>query len=90
MQESIISKEFLTPNMQANIVRVTSKGQISLPVKMRRSLGIGEGDNLLLVHEEDAIVLKRVGEEYKDLVHHAETVARKFWSSKDDDIWDTV
>lgn len=90
MTTTDISKEFLTHSMEANIVAVTSKGQISLPVKVRRTLGIKEGDRILLVSEGDSVLLKRIGDEFKDLVHHAESVAQEFWSSKEDDAWDDV
>jgi antitoxin PrlF len=44
--------------------KITSKGQITIPVEVRRALGVGEGDSL--VFETDAegirVVPKREGE----------------------------
>jgi AbrB family looped-hinge helix DNA binding protein len=41
-------------------VTVSSKGQISLPVALRRSLGIRQGDQLALEPQDDgSIVLRR-------------------------------
>jgi AbrB family looped-hinge helix DNA binding protein len=36
---------------------VTRKGQITIPVEIRRSLGIGEGDRVALVLDGDAVRL---------------------------------
>ncbi len=77
--------------MEAKIVKVTGKGQISLPVHVREATGIQEGDRLLLVQEGQAILLKKVAKsDFKDLLKHSEKVAKKLWGTKADDIWDTV
>ncbi|NQT53333.1 AbrB/MazE/SpoVT family DNA-binding domain-containing protein [bacterium] len=38
---------------------VSSKGQITLPAKMRRALGIKEHDRVCIEAEEDSIVIHR-------------------------------
>ncbi len=43
--------------MQA--VKVLPKGQITLPKKVRKKLGIKEGDSLVIEEEKDRIVLKK-------------------------------
>ncbi len=77
--------------MEAKIVKVTDKGQIALPIRMREEVGISNGDNLLLVQEGDSILIQKVSKDkFKDLLKHSEKVAKKFWSSKDDDVWDKL
>lgn len=41
----------------AQIVTISSKGQVTIPSKMRRQLGIGKGERLLVTREENAIKL---------------------------------
>jgi len=36
-------------------VTVTSKGQVTIPSRLRRDLKIGEGEKLLIIREGDAI-----------------------------------
>lgn len=44
--------------MNAQVLTVSSKGQISLPVSIRRKLSIDAGDKLVLYASGDAIMLK--------------------------------
>lgn len=39
------------------LAKVTSKGQITIPVAIRRMLGIREGDKLLFVEDGERVVL---------------------------------
>lgn len=41
--------------------RVTSKGQVTIPIEVRRSLGVGQGDTVVFVFEESGVSLKRSG-----------------------------
>ena len=42
------------------ITRVTSKGQMTIPVEIRRALGIGKGDSLVVTLEGDEIRLRKL------------------------------
>jgi len=42
---------------ETTTVTVSSKGQITIPSKLRRQLGIGKGQRLLVAREENAIRL---------------------------------
>ena len=44
--------------MNAQVLTVSSKGQISLPVNIRRKLSIDAGDKLVLYASGDSIMLK--------------------------------
>lgn len=77
--------------MNARIVKVTDKGQISIPVSMQESVGIQKGDELLVIKSNDALIIKKMKErDFRDLLKHSEQVAARLWGSKEDDIWDTV
>jgi len=77
--------------MNTKIIKVTDKGQISLPVKMRNSLDISRGDELIITHKDDSIIIKKIKEDdFSDLLKHSEIVAKKLWDNKDDEIWNSV
>lgn len=46
--------------MAHEIVRVTSKGQMTIPVEIRRALDIGEGDSLVVTLEGNEIRLRKL------------------------------
>ena len=78
-------------------VRVSEKGQIAIPSDMREHVGIKKGDTLVLIQEKGRILLQKVEPikedargEFEHLLKHSESVAKKFWSSKADDVWDTI
>ena len=39
------------------VAKVTSKGQITIPVSIRRRLGINEGDRLLFIDRPDGVIM---------------------------------
>jgi AbrB family looped-hinge helix DNA binding protein len=51
--------------------KVTAQGQISVPVEVRRKLGIGPGSMLEWDEEGDAIVVRRIGRHTSEDVHRA-------------------
>lgn len=50
--------------MRAKISRVTQKGQVVIPVKLRRSLGIQKGTPVALFEEDRRIILQPLTSEY--------------------------
>ena len=77
--------------METKIIKVTDKGQISLPVGIRDSLKIKQGDELFITKNEDLIVIKKFKkEDFSYLLKHSEKVAKKLWDNKEDEIWDNV
>ena len=76
--------------METKIIRVTDKGQISLPVIIRKSLNILEGDELVLTRANDSIILKKINQDdFKDLLIHSEKSLKEIWDNKDDEIWNS-
>lgn len=83
--------------MKIKSVKVSDKGQISIPQDIREIIGIEKGDELIIFQEGDKIMLKKSGSiektfknEFSDLIKHSESVAKKLWGSKEDDVWDKV
>jgi len=77
--------------MEARIIKVTDKGQISLPTGIRESLDIKRGDELIIAKDDDTILIKKVKrEDFSDLLKHSEKVAKKLWNSKEDEVWNNV
>ena len=77
--------------MDVKIIKVTNKGQISLPVGIRNSLKIKQGDELVITKSDDSLIIKKVKkEDFSDLLKHSEKVAKKLWSNKEDEVWNNV
>ncbi|MBN1645471.1 AbrB/MazE/SpoVT family DNA-binding domain-containing protein [Candidatus Woesearchaeota archaeon] len=75
--------------MEAKIVKVTDKGQISIPTKFRKNTGIKKGDQLLMIQDGKRIVVQLVmDDDFNDLLKHSEEVMKKVWDNKEDEIWD--
>ena len=71
--------------METRIIKVTDKGQISLPIGMRQSLSINRGDELIVTKSDEAIVIKKVKkEDFSDLLKHSEKAAKKLWDYTED------
>jgi len=77
--------------METKIIKVTDKGQISLPINMRQELCINQGDYLIIMKTDKALILKKVNrDDFSDLLKHSENVAKKLWSNKEDEIWNNL
>ena len=77
--------------METKIIKVTDKGQISIPIVIRNAIGISSGDELIVIREGETLCLKKLKkDDFGDLLKHSEKVAEKLWSNKEDEIWDTV
>ncbi len=77
--------------METRIIKVTDKRQISLPVKIRKTLNIEQGDELIIAQNNNSIVIKKFKkEDFSDLLKHSEKVAKKLWDNKGDEVWNNV
>lgn len=81
--------------METKIIKVTGKGQISLPVVIRESANINAGDSLILIQKDNKIILQKVeaianeiDDDFKDLLKLSEISMKDIWGSKEDEIWD--
>ncbi len=77
--------------MDIKIIKVTDKGQISLPVSLRQELRINTGDELIVARTSDAIIMRKIKtDDFKDLLQHSESVASKLWDNDEDEIWNSI
>ena len=81
--------------MEAKIIKVTDKGQISLPVQMRESMNIEKGDELIIIRKNDKILIEKIStktkefeDDFSDLLKISEESLKKLWDNKEDKIWD--
>lgn len=56
-KENKESKECRKEITNMELAKVTSKGQITIPVTIRNALGIREGDKVLFIEEGDRVIL---------------------------------
>ena len=69
--------------MQIDTTTMSSRGQIVIPIDIRR--GIQEGDKLIVIRKDDEIILKRSIPEDAIL---SEKSFRKTWlNKKEDEAW---
>jgi len=77
-------------------IRVSDKGQIALPVDVRKSANIKIGDNLILIQkgkrimiEKTDLVERKVEDDFKDLLKLSELSLKNLWNNKQDEVWNT-
>ena len=79
--------------MTAEILTISSKGQISIPVEFRNKLEIGQGDKLIAYVYGDSIMLKALklpsSEEFEQSMIEAEKWAKSV-GFKEEDVNDIV
>jgi AbrB family looped-hinge helix DNA binding protein len=78
----------------SKILKVSDKGQISIPNSIRQRLGIKQGDSLVLFEingkillEKSQNILERVKDEFSDILKLSEQSLREVWDNKEDEIW---
>lgn len=81
-------------DLKFRTIKVSQKGQISIPSDIRRELKIKRGDELLLVKRGKKLLLektqqfeKEVKDEFEDLLSVTEYSLKKLWNNKEDEIW---
>lgn len=80
--------------MIVKTIKVTDKGQISIPIDIREVARIRTGDDLIIVQEGSKILLEKpeniIRDDFRDLLKHSEKVAKKLWDNKEDEVWNNV
>ena len=86
----------MTSELTFKKVKVSDKGQISLPVEIQREIGIKKGDTLLLIRKGQKIVLEKAEriaqapeDGFADLQVFSESSLRRMWLSRREDVWDS-
>jgi len=74
--------------METKIIKVTDKGQISIPIEIRNAIGISVGDDLIAIREGETLCLKKIKKnDFKDLLKLTENSLKKIWDNQEDEIW---
>ena len=72
----------------ATIASMSSRGQIVLPISIRRKLNLGEGSPFLVISDDENILLKPVREpsldEFYSLIEKAQKTAKKIGPTEKD------
>jgi AbrB family looped-hinge helix DNA binding protein len=75
-------------------IKVSAKGQIAIPQSMRETLGIGRGDELVVIQIDNKILLEKaqkmeqkLKDDFKDILRFSEQSLKEVWDNKEDDIW---
>ena len=74
----------------ATIASMSSRGQIVLPVSIRRKLNLGEGSQFLVISDDENILLKPKPvrepslDEFYSLIEKAQETAKKIGLTEDD------
>lgn len=83
--------------MLLKTVKVSSKGQITLPVEALRALKAKKGTEFVIIQEGDHLVLvkaesvgKRLLDEFGGWSHLSAPAFQELWDNPEDAIWDAA
>ena len=83
--------------VELRTVTVSEKGQLAIPVDIRRRLNIRKGEKLLIAVKGRKVLIektedfsKRMELDFSHLLALSEKTARRMWENEKDAIWDTV
>jgi len=74
------------------IIKVSDKGQISIPKSIRELVKIKKGDELILFEVNGKILIEKSDkfkENLKDINTLVEKSLESVWNNKEDDIWNS-
>jgi AbrB family looped-hinge helix DNA binding protein len=76
--------------MLSKIIKVSDKGQIAIPVEIRRSANISTGDSLLLLQKGRKILMEkpRMDEDFSGFL--SEKVMKDMWDNEYDEVWNDL
>ncbi|MGA8904245.1 MAG: AbrB/MazE/SpoVT family DNA-binding domain-containing protein [Candidatus Bathyarchaeia archaeon] len=84
----------MTAEVTFKKVKVSDKGQISIPVDMQKLIGLKKGDELLLIRKGRKIVLERpdrimqvLEDEFEDVRSVTERQLAKLWLRREENVW---
>ena len=77
--------------MIIKIVKVSDKGQIAIPLDIRKINGINKGDNLIIIQEDGKILIEKTSEkmrdDFSDILRFSEESLKEVWDNEEDNIW---
>ena len=88
------SSSTATNPVHIRTIKVSQKGQVSIPTDIRKKMKIKKGDDLVMMVKDSKIILKKSEDigllldgEFKDIKAITEEGLRKLWLNKHDDAW---
>ena len=83
--------------MELKTIKLSEKGQISIPQEIRNAMKLKKGDKLVIISKNDQLILqkadfifKKLGiedESYSNMIASEESL-KKDWDNKYDERWD--
>ncbi len=87
----------MTEGSELRTVTVSEKGQVAIPVDIRRRLNIRKGQTLVLQVSDDKLLISKSDEvskkmrgEFEHLLRLSERSADKLWENEQDAVWDSA
>ncbi|MEO9277245.1 MAG: AbrB/MazE/SpoVT family DNA-binding domain-containing protein [Nitrososphaera sp.] len=84
----------VTDDLKFRSIKVSAKGQITLPSDIQKEIGIKKGDEIILIRKGEKLILekpervaKKFKDEFFDVQYLTEQSLRKIWMNKNDEIW---
>ena len=75
-------------------IRVSEKGQIAIPQSIRETLGIEQGDSLVVIQIDNKILIEKaqkieqkLKDDFKDILKFSEQSLKEVWDNKEDEVW---
>lgn len=83
-----------TSPVHIRTIKVSQKGQVSIPTDIRKKMKIKKGDDLVMMVKDSKIILEKSEDvgllldgEFKDVQAITEEGLKKLWLNKHDDAW---
>jgi len=74
--------------MEASTTKASSRGRVVIPINVRKAAGFKEGDEILAMVIDDAIILRKIGEKsLEDALRSTLKKARRFGFLENDPAW---
>ncbi|MFW6285729.1 MAG: AbrB/MazE/SpoVT family DNA-binding domain-containing protein [Nanoarchaeota archaeon] len=80
--------------MITKTIKVTNKGQISIPSSIREIIGIQKGDELIIIENKGRILIEKVNnvnqniiDNFSDMIELNQKSLLDVWDNEEDDIW---
>ena len=93
----IIGKKILISGVEAKTVKVSDKGQVAIPVGIRRAMGLRKGSELLLLYDGEKLMAIRADHAaeallgvFGDLIRASAEVAGELWGNETDEVWNDL
>jgi AbrB family looped-hinge helix DNA binding protein len=81
-------------SVEIRTVKVSDKGQVSIPKDIRKNMKIMKGDNLVMLANDNQIILKKsesiallLDGEFKDIEAFTEHTLKSVWDNQYDEVW---